>query len=225
MSPSPDSAGLAGSLRLDSATSQLNQMDFVIRQVLAGLATTKLVRVQAVTNAGGVTAAGMVDVLPLVTQIDGAGNAVPHGTLYALPYMRIQGGANAVILDPQVGDLGLAVFCDRDTSTAKTTKAEALPGSLRQFDLADGMYIGGVLNGVPEQYVRFSAEGVEIVSPTKITLTAPAIEFDGPTHTTGEVTGDAGATFSGDVVGSGKSLATHKHGGVTVGGGQTGVPV
>ena len=223
----PDNEAYAGARRLSSDTSDANALDFVVRTILGGLATATVVRVETVTPAADpLGPVGTVDVLPLVSQIDGKGNTVPHGTVYGLPYFRLQGGANAVILDPKPGDLGMAVFASRDISAVKVNKAPSPPGSRRQFDMADGLYLGGFLNGTPTQYVRFSAAGVEIVSPTKITLTAPAIEFAGPTHTTGAVTGDTTAVYQGQVTANAGStaipLAGHKHTGVTTGGGNTG---
>ena len=82
-----------------------------------------LVQVVAVTNDGGVEPVGFVDVHPMVAQVDGKGQPTPHGVIYGLPYIRVQGGSNAVILDPQVGDIGLAVFCAQDISKVKATKA------------------------------------------------------------------------------------------------------
>ena len=134
----------------------------------------------ACTNEGDLSPVGFVDIMPLVNQIDGKGNPTPHVTIYNIPYLRLQGGTNALILDPQVGDIGIAVFASRDISKIKSTKAQANPGSGRSYDFADGLYLGGVLNAVPQQYVRFSSSGIEIVSPTKITLTAPDIEINGP---------------------------------------------
>jgi hypothetical protein len=51
------------------------------------------------------------------------------------------------------------VICDRDSSAVKASKDIANPGSYRRFDLADGMYFGGFLNGTPDQYVRFFDTG------------------------------------------------------------------
>ncbi len=216
----------AGFQGLGSASSDLNAVSFIVRMILGELATATVVRVEAVTPGDDAVAApGSVDVRPLVAQIDGRGDATPHGTVYGLPYFRLQGGANAVIVDPKVGDLGIAVFASRDISSVKANKAPANPGSRRQYSYSDGLYIGGFLNGVPTQYVRFTADGIEIVSPTQITLTAPAIELDGAVHATGAVTGDATAVYQGDVTGAGTSLHAHKHSGVTTGGGQTGNPV
>jgi len=211
--------GYPGFKRPTSGNDPWSAVNFMVRMILGELATATVVQVKGVTNAGGVAAVGSVDVLPLVRQVTPDGDGVPHGTVFGLPYMRMQGGENAVILDPQVGDIGIAVFASRDISSVKATKAEALPGSGRSFDYADGLYIGGVLNGTPTQYVRFAADGITLKSPTKVTLEAPAIELKGP------VTGTSTAAFTGDVTGAGKSLSTHRHGGVTTGGGQTGVPV
>lgn len=211
---------------LSSASSDLNAVDFIVRMILGEMATATVVRVVAVTPGGGALApTGTVDVLPLVNQIDGRGDATPHATIYGLPFMRMQGGANAVVIDPQVGDLGIAVFASRDISSVKANRGQANPGSRRQFDYADGMYIGGILNGTPTQYVQFTESGITVTSPTAVTIAAPTITLDGDVHQTGAVTGDSTAVYSGDVTGNGTSLHTHKHGGVTAGAAQTGVPV
>jgi len=191
---------------------------FIVQQLMSGMATATIVKVIKCTNTGDVSASGFVDVQPLVNMMTGDRTAIPHGVLYSLPYSRLQGGANAIILDPQPGDLGIAVFASRDISAVKKTKAPANPGSSRQFNLADGMYIGGLLNGSPTQYVQFNAEGITVVSPTAIMLQAPTITLDG------DVVGTAGGVFAADVIADGISVATHTHGGVTSGGSNTAPP-
>jgi hypothetical protein len=91
-----------------------------------------------------------------------AGNPIPHDVIHNLPYFRLQGGTNAVIVDPDVGDKGFAVFCSRDISAVKRTKAIANPGSSRRFNWADGLYVGGVLNGTPANYVEVSPSGITV---------------------------------------------------------------
>jgi len=81
-------------------------------------------------------------------------------------------------LDPKVGDIGIALFADRDISTVTATKKQATPGSRRKFDMADGLYIGGVLNGVPVQWIEFSEAGINITSPTAISLNAPDVNIN-----------------------------------------------
>lgn len=236
-----------GALQPWSTWGEYNNLIFVIQQALAKMQTATLVRVDACSNDGGLSPVGTVDITPLVNQVDGNGNPTPHVTIYNVPYTRLQGGTDAFILDPKIGDIGLAVFASRDISKVKSTKSQANPGSYRQYDFADAIYLGGVLNGVPQQYVRFSAAGIELVSPTKITLRAPAIELDGPVtmtetldvagavimHETLEVTeeisgngglaitGDASATGSitvdGEITGRGIALSTHRHTSSTAG--------
>ena len=214
------------------------------------MAGATLVQITAVTNSGGVSPVGFVAVHPLVNQIDGNNVGTPHGIIHNLPYVRIQGGTDAVILDPKIGDIGIAIFADRDISTVKATKAQANPGSRRQNDWADGLYLGGVLNGAPTQYVAFAGGGITVVSPTKITIQAPNVEADASVQFTvnaplitlngllhqGTGTLGGAATIQGpvtvvttvaaaDVTGSGTSLHTHAHSGVTTGGGTSGPPV
>jgi hypothetical protein len=195
-----------------ASKSDFNAMDFIARAVAGGMATTTLVQIVAVENAGEVAAVGFVDVHPMIAQLDGLGNATPHGVVHNVPYMRLQGGANAVIIDPQVGDIGIAVFASRDLSVVKATKAEGNPGSRRRFSMADALYIGGVLNGVPTQWVRFSADGIEIKSDAGVTIL-------GNVDVTGTI------TASGQITGAGIPLSTHKHTGVQTGGGTSAGPI
>ncbi len=203
--------------------SEYNSIVFLINQVLSGKHTAALVQVKAVTNSGGVAPVGFVDILPLVNQVDGAGNQTPHGTIGHCPYFRLQGGANAIIIDPQVGDIGLAVFCDRDNSIVISTKAKANPGSGRKFDMADGVYLGGLLNGTPVQYVQFNSTGITINTPSNVTViaggdidataggninavasgsanvTAPTIALNGNTTVTGDFTVDGPTQLNGSI--------------------------
>lgn len=189
-----------------------------------------LVKVIAVRNAGGVEPVGTVDVQPLVNQTDGAGNITALPPVYGMPYVRVQGGSSAIILDPQVGDIGIAVIADRDLSAVIATKAQAAPGSRRRNNMADGLYVGGVLNGTPQQYVQFTNSGITVLSPQTVTIQAPNVKVQGNLEVTGTtkldqaVTADSTITASGEVTGNGIALSTHKHTGVSTGGGTSGPP-
>lgn len=190
---------------------EFNNIAFLVQQALLKVQTATLVRIESCTNNGGLEPVGFVDVTPLVNQIDGKGNATPHVTIYNVPYLRIQGGANAIIIDPQAGDVGVCVFASRDITKVKSTKKQANPGSWRQYSFADGLYLGGMLNGTPSQYIQFNNSGV--------TITAPLVTINGNVQVNGAI------VATGDVTGQGTSLHTHKHGDTTPGNGQTGVPV
>lgn len=202
----------AGQQRVTSGNDDINQLDFIVRSILSGQATTTLVEVKAVTNDGGVSPVGMVDVKPMVAQIDGKGDATPHGVIHNVPYFRLQGGQNAVILDPAVGDIGIAVFASRDISSVKNTKKAGNPGSRRQFDWADALYLGGVLNSAPVRYIQFDSDGNVTIKP------AAKVTVDGDLHCTGTMTADV------DVIGNGVSLHDHTHGGVQSGSSDTEPP-
>lgn len=208
---------------------------FIVRQFLNKAATAQLVTVKACTNSGGLSPWGTVDVIPLVNQVTGDGTNVAHGTVYRLPYSRIQGGQNAIIIDPEKGDVGLAVFAMRDISAVKADPAQAVanaqagkgtpPGSLRILDMADGLYFGGFMNVVPAQYIQFlqAGAGIKVVSPAKVTIQAPEIDLTASTvvniqaptinlkgtvaQTAGNVTAAQNLTVTGDVgVGGGLTV-------------------
>lgn len=252
-SQSPDANGVpSGQQKPQSTWGEFNNIMFAVQQAIGKLQTATLVRIEACTNAGGLSPVGFVDVTPLVNQIDAQGNPTPHVTIYNVPYFRLQGGANAVIIDPQKGDIGLCCFASRDITKVKATKKQANPGSARQFSMSDGLYVGGMLNGTPSQYVQFSTAGIKLHSPTAIVLEAPdislqaqTVEINASTSTTvttptftvngnsvlnGTVqqTGGGSAHFSGsmavdgDVTAQGTSLHNHTH--PDAQGGNTGPP-
>ena len=213
----------------NDSSSDFNKISFLARQLVARLETMKLVQVKAVHTNGEVAAAGTVDVLPLVNQIDGSGNATPHGTVYGLPWSRVQGGKNAIICDPQAGDIGYVVVSDRDISNVKSTGKQSNPGSFRKFTIADGIYAGGALNVAPNQYLIFTAAGVRLVDANgnSIAMAKAGITL---TDSNGNVLSmsSAGITVTtvggGDFVVNGISVTKHTHA-VTSAPGETGPPV
>lgn len=186
--------------------SNFNAQTHLIQSMMAQMATATLGLVRSVAP-GGTGGASFVDIQPMVAQADGAGNVVPHGIIHNVPVFRLQAGGNAVVLDPAVGDIGIVVFASRDISAVKSTRAPAQPGSARRYDMADGLYIGGVLNGAATQYIQFVAGGgINIVATGPVNINssgAVAITSSALTHN--------GVNIS----------ATHVHGGVQTGGSNT----
>ena len=211
-------AGYPSPLQPNSDASRFTELAFVVSQLVGKIATLTLCEVMAVTP-GSDLKIGTVDVKPAVNQVDGALNGFPHGTIYGLPYSRVQGGANAVICDPVVGDIGLVGFCLSDISVVKSTQAAGNPGSRRRYDWADGVYLFTVIGKTaPTSYVQIVGDVITILNPTKITLQAPTVHVEGDMTVSGSIVAD------GDVTGNGVSLHDHTHSGVTTGSSDTGPP-
>lgn len=198
----------------ESGATEFNALSFLVRQILSECNIATLVQVKKCTNNGGIAAVGTVDVQPLLNQQDGFGNAISHGVLYTLPYIRVQGGANAIILDPVIGDIGIALFADKDISVIKSTKKQSNAGSGRRFSMSDGLYIGGVLNAAPTNYVQFNGNTINVVATSAVNLKAPAINL--------ENSGSALQTLLNSTLLT--WLNSHTHSGVTSGTGVSGVP-
>lgn len=184
-------------------TTEVGRLQLLIRSMLAGMRTAIPVQVISCTNSGGVSAIGTVTVQPLVSAVDGSGTVWAHGQISGVPYMRIQGGANAVIIDPQPGDIGIAVVCDRDISGVIAAQGPAAPGSNRRSDLSDMVYLQSIIGAAPTQYIEFNSSG--------ITINGTALNINCPVN--------FGSTMKhgGHVIDS-----THTHSGVTTGPGTTG---
>ena len=199
-----DAATYQGWAGPTSFRSDANAHRFEIGRSIARMSTATLVKiVKGPYDAGGNALApgspvpiGYVDVQPLVNQLDGLGNSMPHQTVYHCSYWRCQGGTNAFIVDPAEGDIGKFIAADRDTSAVKSTNAQSNPGSLRRHNKADGTYFGspqGPLNGStltnPVQYVTFTSNGIiirdksgnEIALVSDTNLNPPTVS-SGPTQ-------------------------------------------
>ena len=187
-----------GQKKPNTAGSEYNALQFMIQQAMRGQIHTAIpVRVQAVSGL-------FVDVLPLVSSVDGYGESVEPTTLFHLPVFRYQAGVAAVIVNPVVGDIGLAVFAQADSSKVTTgTSTPQPPGSFRRFSQADGFYIGGFHNKVPTVYIEITQEGkVNIVAPTSVNITSP------------KMTASGNITIAGNATIGGISFLDHTHTGV-----------
>lgn len=216
------SQGFFGTRGLPDGSSEYNLLRFLIRQELALVRTGIPVKVIAV-HGGGLGPAPTVDVQPLVNQIDGQGNQTPHEVVYGIPVARVQGGGNAIINDPKVGDVGHMVCSDRDTSSLRANEgAQSNPGSFRRHSMADGVYHGAMLNpATPDQGIQWTDTGFRVFDKNGnvMEMTSGSV-----TITTDElrVTGAIVAGYGGtDAV----NVQTHVHSGITPGGADTDAPV
>lgn len=203
--------------RADATASDFNTLNRVIARLLATRRTVVVVQVKAVTGTG-LNPVGFVDVQPMVHQQNAAGAVTPHGVLYQVPYFRLQGGSRAVIVDPLEGDIGLALVADRDIFNVKTARSAAAPGSCRQHNMADALYLGGFLNTTPQEYIWLHDGGVTLKTQGKIDITAQSLTLNGDAEINGSL------TVSKEATAQGISVTQHTHPGVQPGSGMTGVP-
>ena len=202
--PNNDTA-LRGINNIYTGTSSYNTLKFFLDNNTKDIATAIPVKVVGVQPSE--SSVGYVDVLPLVTFVSGADEIIQPVNLYHLPYSRIQGGTAALIIDPIVGDKGLAIFAQSDCSTvtAETTQPQQ-PGSKRKHSQSDGFYLGGFLNQSPSCFLELKQDNTAVLTAT------------------GGITINGNVNVNGDVVANGVSLTTHVHGGVDTGNGNTGGP-
>ena len=193
-----EDTAVKGQQNIYTNNNPVNQLDFVITQMMNKIHTCLPCKVVAVHVESGST--GRVDVLPLVTHVDGFGEVVQPVTHYNVPYSRIQGGIAALIIDPVVGDIGLVCFASKDSSNVKAGTTEPQqPASFRRFSPSDGFYFGGFLNQAPQVYVELTQGKVCNIIAT------------GGVNITGNVTVEGTITASGDIQGNGHSLTNHYH--------------
>lgn len=197
---------MQGNRQFSSGSARTNSQQFGTEALLKRLHVASPVRVTAVYQDDATGLVGFVDVLPLLSQVDGEGRTWPPSTLYHQPFLRIQGGANAVCVNPQVGDIGLSVFAHRDISVATKTRGPAQPGTARFCDAADGLYLGGFLNKAAERFVLVADDGITVEGMARIEIhgTDTVINAEGSCTINAAggctINAAAGLTINGDVL-------------------------
>ena len=126
----------------------------------------------------GVNIVGFVDIQLMIEQTNGQKKGNETAIICNVPYIRIQGGTNAVIIDPEINDLGVAIFSSRDITNFKEARRQTPPATWRKFSISDAIYIGGIRNQKPVQYIHFRNDGIEIYSPKRVHITTPTVLID-----------------------------------------------
>jgi hypothetical protein len=152
--------------------------------------------------AGTAGAIGFIDVHPLVNQVDGNGNATPHGIVYRVPYHRYQSGSGAFISDPVKGDIGDFIIDDRDPSTVNNTSAQGNPGSGLKSSLSNGTYHGQTRAGAPNQHFAWLEEGFDMKDAFGNTLVGTSA---------GVLINGALITPTGDVISKPNKISLDQH--------------
>lgn len=159
------------------------------------------------------------------------GENIAQDFLYNVPVRFGGGGGFASSLPLAQGDTGWLIFCDRDLSAFKATRAVSPCNTNRMhaqedaFFLPDAMQTAQIADGDASKAVFQTLDG-----SVKVSVSASGLEVVGNLNVTGDISATGNITATGtvtgtvDVVGGGISLKNHVHGGVTGGNSTTGVP-
>ena len=196
---------------IDSSVNSTNQgmLAYTFERLLSGNYFIEPVIVKAVEGeAPNLT----VDVLPLLKHLDASGEPVDTSEIYGVPVWRLQGGGNAIVINPVVGDIGIIGICDRDITLVKSTLKSSVPQTARRHNKADAVYFGGILNAAPTQYLQIDDSGVTIKSTSAV-----KVESAGDVNINGLTISSSGTLTLVD----GSVVDKHTHGGVESGGANT----
>lgn len=194
------------------------EIEQIIYTYLAKINTGEIVEITAVDSSGD-GPVGFVSVKPLLYRIGSDNNNIELGEIHNVPYYRVQGGANAVICDPEIGDIGYCGFASRDTSLLKRARAPVGPNVNRFSDLSDAFLISTWSKKTAVQYIWFKGDEIYVKATSKIILDAPEVEIPN-----GKLTVSGLIESLTDIITKGIRLFTHKHGGVQSGPSDTDVP-
>lgn len=190
-------------------------------------------------------------VRPLLAHFDTLGHPIPITDADNIPNVPIVQpfGANGQFqFNPAVGDKGLLIACNWDTTNYKSSHSKSNVASNRQFNWSDGFFIPVDFQAAPtgalikngNSSIALEKDEINVATGTLNVKADTNIKGDtsikGDTDMTGDVTITGNVTITGtltvsdtvtatgDVVGAGVSLSTHVHSGVSRGSGSTNMP-
>ena len=216
-----DTKQYPGFANLDAMGSDANVIKFLMTAAMSKLNTSMPVEVLSVKTTG-IAPVGYVNIRILVDQITADGKTHQYGEIPNVPYFRLQGGNKAVIIDPEVGDIGMACFCSRDISAMKNARKGAPPGSRRMYDISDALYVGGFLNKAPTHYIQFTDGGIIVSTPgsvtvnaaTLATINAPTTKINGNLEVSGNTTMQGNTAVEGSLTNKDVNVGyNHTHAG------------
>lgn len=154
----------------------------------------------------------------MIEQINHNGEQLALPPLVDVPVKMFAYGAFMITAEPQAGDEGLATFSERCIDGWWLSSKKSVPMDIRFHDLSDAFFDGGYRSKPKALTIVPNCLNIAGASNYVRLLSDGTIEIKGNTTILGSL------TVTGDVVGAGKSLSTHTHGGVQTGSGSTGTP-
>lgn len=191
------------------AQSSTNDADMFAATFSKLLSDNHFIKYAQVTAVRGTAPNLVVDVLPLVADVRSEDQTIiPGSEVFNIPVWRLQRGNSAIIMNPVVGDIGMIAIADTDTTVARSSRKESVPGSGRRHSLSDAIYLGGLLNAIPNQVIEFAdgsinirtpnpvninCSSANITAPEGVTLTTPVVHVTGSIIAGGDITDNSGS--------------------------------
>ena len=155
-----------------------------------------------------------VDVVPIIN------DDMQNQELYDVKIRHLESSTAYIFLGVHKGDKGILRFFDRSIDDYSISGSEGYNEDDRMHDVNDGLFELGFLPD-NESYIYPNNVDIEIGlknQSVKMSFTENGIAILGDVTITGSL------TVSGEVIGNGIPLSTHKHTGVQTGSGTSGLP-
>lgn len=184
-------------LKPESSKTDTGAIDYIFEKLLADKTFIELVTVVA-----SYPDTQTIDVKPLVCRTDPASNPVANSVVHGVACLRWQCGGSAIIMDPVIGDIGLMLATDRDSSAVRLSREESQPITKETHSRSDGIYLGGLLNMHPSQFIELKDGMINISTPDTVNISCKDAKV---TASEGLTIDTPLAKFTGDIVDNAKS--------------------
>lgn len=172
-------------------------------------------------------------VQPLIALLTTSGETVSKPSIARVPVVALGCSGFAINFPLKADDLGWIMACDRDISIYMQSLRESSPNTLRLHSFEDAVFVPDAMSKFDASAVASNAMTIQSadgsvrveLSPTEVKIVAPTVTVQASTVTvTGATTFNNHVDMPAGARIGGIEFATHKHLGVTTGGGTSGGP-
>lgn len=156
-----------GIANYENLSSDFNILSFIIENVVRGMVNTALPVTVSAVDADNLK----VSVKPLIAQRDGENNSIAMPEIFDIPFFRYQAGTAALMITPQVDDIGVALFFQTDASgLQKGDNSVIPPRMLTPYPLFSAVYIGGIMQKEPETVIEITNDNITIKANKEVSI-------------------------------------------------------
>lgn len=184
--------------------------ELFVRQYMNGhLAVLQPVEITSIGASGK-----FVNVKPLIGHYTTENKPIPitdADIIPNIPYMHPFSANGRMAFPPAVGDQGLLIACNFDTTNYKATHSATTTNTGRTFNWSDGFFLPLSFQDAPANFLFENGGSSVEITKSEINVESGQVNVTAPTVINGDVLVNGNIVATGEVTAGQVNLTTHTH--------------